>query len=60
MSKFQSKRILGHYELKKCNPWLNKGRSESLDERNQAKLQWLQYPSEINRDNPNNVRHEAT
>jgi hypothetical protein len=26
----------------------------------QAKLHWLQDPSEINRDNLNNVRHEAS
>jgi hypothetical protein len=26
----------------------------------QAKLQWLQDPSEINGDNLNNVRHEAS
>jgi hypothetical protein len=30
-----------------------------LDQRKQAKLQWLQDPSEINEDNLNNVRHEA-
>jgi hypothetical protein len=29
-------------------------------QRKQAKLQWLQDPSEINEDNLNNVRHEAS
>jgi hypothetical protein len=31
-----------------------------LDERKQDKLQWLQDPSEINGDNLNNIRHEAS
>jgi hypothetical protein len=34
--------------------------SKLLDHRKQAKLQWLQDPSEINRDNLNNVRCEAS
>jgi hypothetical protein len=34
--------------------------SKLLDQRKQAKLQWLKDPSEINGDNLNNVRHEAT
>jgi hypothetical protein len=31
-----------------------------LDQRKQAKMQWLQDPGETNRDNLNDVRHEAT
>jgi hypothetical protein len=31
-----------------------------LDQRKQAKLQWLQDPSEINGDNLNNIRREAS
>jgi hypothetical protein len=31
-----------------------------LDQRKEAKLQWLQDPSEINGDNLNNVRLEAS
>jgi hypothetical protein len=38
----------------------NEGCSELLDQRKQAKLQWLQNESEINRDNLNNVRYEAS
>jgi hypothetical protein len=37
----------------------NEGCSKLLDQRKQAKLQWLQDPSEINGDNMNNVRCEA-
>jgi hypothetical protein len=36
------------------------GCSELLDQRKQDKLQWLQDPSEINGDNLNNVRREAS
>ena len=31
-----------------------------MDERKQAKLQWVQDPSQRNVDNPNNVRREAS
>jgi hypothetical protein len=38
-----------------------RGRSSKLlDQRKQAKLQWLQDPSEMNGDNLNNVRHDAS
>jgi hypothetical protein len=46
--------------LKKHKPWFNEECSKLLDQRKQAKLQWLQDPSEINGDNLNNVRHEAS
>jgi hypothetical protein len=45
--------------LKKHKPWFDEGCSKLLDQRKEAKLQWLQDPSEINGDNLNNVRHEA-
>jgi hypothetical protein len=41
-------------------PRFNKGCSQLLDQRKEAKLQWLQDPSEINGDNLNNVRREAS
>jgi hypothetical protein len=45
------------YEWKKHN----EGSSKLLDQMKQAKLQqWLQDPGEINGDNPNNVRREAS
>jgi hypothetical protein len=34
--------------------------SELLDQRKQAKLQWLQDPGEINWDNLNNIRRETS
>jgi hypothetical protein len=46
--KISAKESLGYYELKKHKSWFNKGWSELLDQRQQAKLQWLQAPSELN------------
>jgi hypothetical protein len=59
ISEFQTE-TLGCYELKKHNPWFDKGCSELLDHRKQATLRWLQDPSKINEDNLNNTRHEAS
>jgi hypothetical protein len=36
----------GHYELKKHKLWFDEGCSKLLDQRKQAKLQWLQEPSQ--------------
>jgi hypothetical protein len=49
--KISAKESLGYYEMKKHKPWFEEGRSKLLDRRKQAKLQWLQDPSEINGDN---------
>jgi hypothetical protein len=58
--KISAKESLGYYELKKHMPWFNKGYSELIAQKKQAKSQWLQDPSEINGDNLNNVRCEAS
>jgi hypothetical protein len=58
--KISATKSLGYYEVKKHKPWLAKGCSKSLDQRKQVKLQWLQHPSEINGDNQNSIRHEAS
>jgi hypothetical protein len=55
-----AKGSLGYFELKKHKPWFDEGYSILLDQRKEAKLQWLQDPSEINGDNLNNVRREAS
>jgi hypothetical protein len=60
ISKFQPEKSPGYYELKKCKPWFDAGCSKLLDQRKQAKLQWLRDPSEINGDNLNNIRCEAS
>jgi hypothetical protein len=58
--KISAKESLGHYELKTHKPWFDKGCSKLLDQWKQAKLQWLQDPSEINGDNLNNERRESS
>jgi hypothetical protein len=39
--KISAKESLGYYELKKYKPWLVEGCSELLDQRKEAKMQWL-------------------
>jgi hypothetical protein len=46
--------------LKKHKSWYGKGCPKLLDQRKEAKLQWLQNTSEINWDNLTNVRREAS
>jgi hypothetical protein len=58
--KVSTKESLGYFELKKHKQWFDKGCSKLLDQRRQAKLQWLQDPSERNGDNLNNVRREVS
>jgi hypothetical protein len=53
--KISSKENLGYFEWKKHESWFDEGCSKLLDQIKQAKLQWLQDPSEINGDNLNNV-----
>jgi hypothetical protein len=55
-----AKESLGYFEMKKHKPWFDEGFSKLLDQRKEAKLQWLQGPSEINGDNLNNVRREGS
>jgi hypothetical protein len=56
----EAKESLGYFEFKKHKPWLDEGCSKLLDRKKQAKLQWLQYPSEINGDNLNNAIRKAS
>jgi hypothetical protein len=58
--KISAKVSLGYFELRKHKPWFDEGCSKLLDQRKEAKLQWLQDPSEINGVNLNNVRCEAS
>jgi hypothetical protein len=50
----------GYYELKKHKPWFDAGYSKLLYSTKEAKLQWLQEPSEINGVNLKNSRREAS
>jgi hypothetical protein len=58
--KISTKEIVGYFKLMKYKPWFDEECSKLLDQRKEAKLQWLQDPSEINGDNLNNVRHEVS
>jgi hypothetical protein len=58
--KISAKESLGYLDLRKHKPWFEEGCSKLLDQRKEAELQWLQDPSEINGDNLNNVRREAS
>jgi hypothetical protein len=57
--KISTKESLGYFEMKH-KPWFDQKCSKLLDQRKQAELQLLQDPSEINGDNLNNVRREAS
>jgi len=50
---------LGLQEMKQHKPWFDEECLGFLDQRKQAKLQWIQDPSQNNVDNLNNVRREA-
>jgi hypothetical protein len=48
------------YGWKQHKPFFDEECSQFLDQRKQAKMQWLQYPNQSNSDNLNNSRHEAS
>jgi 50S ribosomal subunit-associated GTPase HflX len=58
--KVSAKEGQGYYELKKRRPWFAEECSTLLDHMKQAKLQWLQDPSEIKGDHLSNIRRETS
>jgi restriction endonuclease S subunit len=54
--KVLAKESLGYFELKKHKLWFEERYSKILDQRKQAKPEWLQYPREINGNNMNNIK----
>ena len=58
--KTSAKESLGLHELKWHKPWFDKGCLGFLDQRKQAKMQWIQGPSQSNLDNLNNVRRDVS
>jgi hypothetical protein len=50
---------LGYHVLKHNKPQFNYECSKLIDQQKQAKLQWLQNPSQINGDNLQDLRHET-
>jgi hypothetical protein len=51
---------LGYQKLKNKKPWFDDECSKLIDERKQAKLQWLQNPNQINRYNLQNLSRETS
>jgi hypothetical protein len=58
--KISDKKSLGYYELKEHKPWFDEGCLKLLNQRKQTKFRYLQDLSEINGDNMNNARREAS
>jgi hypothetical protein len=58
--KASAKESLGLQELKQHKPWFDQECLGFLDQRKQAKMQWIQDPNRDNVDNLNNVRHDAS
>jgi hypothetical protein len=58
--KISGKGSPGRYRLRKHKPWSHEGCPKLLDQRKQAKLQWLQDPIKINWDNLKIVRLRAS
>jgi hypothetical protein len=56
--KTSAKENLGYHKLKPNKPWFD-GCSKLTDQQKQAKLQWLQNPSQINGDTLRNLRRET-
>jgi hypothetical protein len=57
--KTSAKEYLGYHRLKHNKSWFHYECSKLLYQRKQAKLQWLQNPSQINGDNLQNLRSET-
>jgi hypothetical protein len=58
--KTSAKENLGYQKLKHNKPWFDHECSKLIDQRKQAKLQWLQNPNQTNRHNLQNLRHETS
>ena len=56
--KTTAKESLGLHELKQNKPWFNEEGVGFLYQRKQAKMQWVQDPTQSNLDNLNNVRRK--
>jgi hypothetical protein len=58
--KISAKETIGLHRQKQHKPWFDEECSQVLDQRKQAKMQWLQNPNQNNLDNLNNARQEAS
>jgi hypothetical protein len=46
--------------MKQHKPWIDEEYLGMLDQRKQAKIQWIQDPSQSNVNNMNNIRRDAS
>jgi dsDNA-specific endonuclease/ATPase MutS2 len=58
--KTSAKESLGVHEMKQHKPWFDEECLGILDQRKQAKIQWIQDRSHNNVDNLNNVRRDVS
>ena len=58
--KTSAKERLCLQEWKQHKPWVDKECVDILDQRKQAKMQWIQNPSGSNVDNLNNIRRDVS
>ena len=58
--KTSAKESLGMYKLKQHKPWFGEECLDFLDQRKQAKMQWVQDPRQSSVDNLNTVRREVS
>jgi hypothetical protein len=58
--KTSAKDNLGYQKLKHNKPWFDDECSRLTDQRKQAKLQWLQNPNQISKDDQQNLRRETS
>jgi hypothetical protein len=58
--KTSAKESLSLLEMKQHKPWCDEECLGILDQRKQAKMQWIKDPSQSNLDNMNNVRRDAS
>jgi dsDNA-specific endonuclease/ATPase MutS2 len=57
--KTSTKESLGLHELKQHKPWFDEEYLGFSDQRKQAKMHWVEFPSQSSVDNLNNVRREV-
>ena len=60
ISRLWLKTVLSLYELQQHKPQFDEKYLRFLDQRKQAKMQWVQDPNQSNIDNLNNGRREAS
>jgi hypothetical protein len=58
--KMSAQESVGYWESKHRKPKFDEERSQLVDRKKEAKLQWLQDPSKANEDNMTDGRREAT